>query len=210
MTRILVVDDQVLFSESIASVISNAAPDFEVVGVALSGRQGLEMAGELHPDVVLLDYRMDDLPGTHVARRLRESHPKMRIILLTIYPDSRAIAESEEASVDAFLVKNISIDKLVRTIRDVQSTHAPMQRRLRHSSPREVDELVDALTDRELRLFRMIGHGLTNDEIAEEMNLAEQTVKNYASRLYAKLDVTNRRDARDLYRMASIEPWRDK
>ena len=206
MIRILLVDDQTLIRQGI-KLLLDLEPDLEVVGLAGNGREALELAAELRPDVVLMDVRMPELDGVAATRALTARLPQTGVIILTTFDDDEYVFEGLKAGARGYLLKDVSSDEMAQAVRAVAAGQALIQpsvarkvvaefSRLAAGAPREQPpELAQPLTERELEVLRAMAAGQSNREIAELLVITEGTVKNHVSNLLAKLDVRDRTQA---------------
>ena len=202
--RVLLVDDQALVRTGFRMII-NTEPDLEVVGEAEDGRQAITQTHRLQPDVVLMDVRMPELDGVQATRQLAGPgvpHPT-KVIILTTFDLDEYVVEALRAGASGFLLKDASATTLVEAIRVVARGEALLaptvtRRLLDRFAPRlpAVDPLVThnlaTLTERELEILKLIARGLSNQEIATRLFLAETTVKTHVSNLLAKLQLRDR------------------
>ena len=207
-TRVLVVDDDPLVRSALGLMFGGHA-DLEVVGEAADGQEGLQLARQLRPDVVLMDIRMPRLDGLAATRELHLRPDPPRVIVLTTFDADEHIVEALGAGADGFLLKDTPPAEIVAAIRKVvdnepmlsPSVTRTLIRRLREE-PEEATSVAAAraeaaarlalLTDRERQVADAVGRGLSNAEIARELHLSVPTVKAHVSRLFDKLHVTNR------------------
>jgi DNA-binding NarL/FixJ family response regulator len=202
--RVLLVDDQALVRTGFRMII-NTEPDLQVVGEAADGRQAITQTHRLHPDVVLMDIRMPELDGVQATRQLAGPgvpHPT-KVIILTTFDLDEYVVEALRAGASGFLLKDASATTLVEAIRVVARGEALLaptvtRRLLDRFAPRlpAVDPLVihnlASLTEREREILKLIARGLSNQEIATRLFLAETTVKTHVSNLLAKLQLRDR------------------
>ena len=178
-----------------------AAGDFEVVGEAGTAEEAIGRIPATSPDVAVLDVRLPDGDGVEVCREVRSRHPEIACPMLTSYSDDEALFEAIMAGAAGYLLKQVRGNDLLDAIRAVASGRSLLDpaltqrvlERIRTGSAE--DERVARLTAQELRIFELIGEGLTNRQIAERVHLAEKTVKNYVSNLLMKLDMDRRTEA---------------
>jgi two-component system NarL family response regulator len=203
LVRVLVVDDHALFRYGLLQVLQTA-PDIEVVGEARDALSAIELAGEWLPDIVLMDVRMPGMSGIEAARRIRASQPAVRILMLTDSEDEDDLYRAVRAGATGYLLKEVAIDEIADAIRAVasgQSLVSPaMTTKLLsefNALSRRVEEEHDGrrLTPRELEVLRLIARGLSNKEIAAELVIAENTVRNHVRNILEKLEVRSRVEA---------------
>lgn len=193
--RLVLVDDHELVRHGIRALVE-AEPDLEVVGEAASVAEAVRRIGFDEPDVVVLDLDLPDGSGIEVCRRVRTVSPSSRVLILTGFADEAALAAAREAGAAGFVLKRIHQFDLVNDIRRVARggtafDGAPVAKP--GKSPD--DPLLDRLTDRERIILQLIAEGKTNREIADDLFLAEKTVKNYVSNLLMKMGIRHRAGA---------------
>jgi DNA-binding NarL/FixJ family response regulator len=202
-TKVLVVDDEQLLRTAFSSLIE-AEDDLRVVGEAGDGRQAVELAGQLSPDVVVMDVRMPIMDGIEATRRITSTssaHPP-RVLILTTFDLDEYVFEALQAGASGFALKSRPLDELLTAIRVVAAGDAllapSVTRRLishfanrdRRSSARS--RTMDLLTDREREVLVLVAHGLTNSEIADSLSVSLPTVKTHVSRILTKLEARDR------------------
>ncbi len=195
MTRVFLLDDHAVVRAGLAAVL-DAEADLEVVGQAGAPDEALEKIAETQPDIAVLDVRLGDGSGIDVCRDIRSRHPAIACIMLTSFADDRAIVGAGMAGAAAFVLKQVRGDELAETIRSVRDGRQlldPATVRMATDRLRSSGELrVEELSPQEKKLFVLIGDGYSNRQIADELFLAEKTVKNYVSGILAKLGMTRR------------------
>lgn len=198
--RILVVDDQALVREGIATILS-FQPDVEVVGQAEDGLEAVEMARLHKPDVVILDMKMPNQDGLSTIPKLKALNPATRILILTSFAESDRVYQAIKAGALGYLLKDTTRMQLMQAIRDVACGQACIQPSIAMKVIHEFDqrtgsaECVEALTRRESETLRLIARGLSNQEIAITLVVHERTIAKYVSNILNKLQVTNRTQA---------------
>jgi DNA-binding NarL/FixJ family response regulator len=196
--RVFLLDDHEIVRRGVVSVI-DAEPDMEVVGEAGTAEETLDMVEACNPDVAVLDIRLGDGSGVEVCRDIRSQYPDVKCLMLTSFEDDQALVEASLAGAAGYVLKQVQGGDLLEAIRMVadgrvlldRATIRLALRRLRESGESTVGEL----PPQELRVFELIGDGLSNREIAEEMILAEKTIKNYVTSLLQKLGMQRRTEA---------------
>ncbi|MEU3727428.1 response regulator transcription factor [Streptomyces sp. NPDC031705] len=207
--RVLIVDDQAMVRAGFAALLS-AQPDIDVVGEAPDGREGVRVSRTVHPDVVLMDVRMPELDGLSAARELLDpptgvTH-RPKVLMLTTFDIDDYVYEALRAGASGFLLKDAPPADLIAAVRVVASGEAllapSVTRRLiadfvrRRPAPRRDPALrLNGLTPRETEVLELIARGLSNQEIAAGLVVAEQTVKTHIGRVLAKLDLRDRAQA---------------
>jgi DNA-binding NarL/FixJ family response regulator len=198
--RVLVVDDHFVVRAGVASYIDSQS-DMTLVGDAASCSDALACVDELQPDVVLMDIRLSDGSGIDTTRKIRDSHPTTKVVMFTTYADLDLLRQSIEAGASGYVVKRMALKALVDTIRRVvageelvidERAEAALET---GGAEAHLAERLRRLSPQERRVLSLISDGLTNRQIADELNLAEKTVKNYVSALLHKLDMTRRAEA---------------
>jgi DNA-binding NarL/FixJ family response regulator len=204
--RLLIVDDQVLFLESLSTFLRNYAEDIEVVGLARNGREALDKAATLHPDIVLMDVHMPVMDGVEATGRLIEAQPGVRILILSTYDEDEYVRRALKLGAAGYLLKDISPTELIASIRALKSGAVQISPQIvaklmksviaeEPSPAREIAERLEwfkSLTPREREVFTLIATGYDNAQIAEELHMAEHTVRNHVSMIYSKLGVQDR------------------
>jgi DNA-binding NarL/FixJ family response regulator len=198
--RVFLVDDHEVVRRGVRDMLE-AEGDIEVVGEASTADEATRGIAALRPDVAILDARLPDGSGIDVCRAVRSQDPTIRALILTSYDDDEALFAAIMAGAAGYVLKQVRGNDLVVTVRHVaagQSTLDPgvtetVLERLRSGPPS--DPAVARLTGQERRILTLIGEGLTNRQIAQQLGLAEKTVKNYVSSLLAKLGLGSRTQA---------------
>ncbi|MGT2427172.1 response regulator [Amnibacterium kyonggiense] len=204
--RVLVVDDQAMVRAGFAALL-DAQPDLEVVGQAADGAEGVRLAAEIRPDVVLMDVRMPVLDGIEATRAMLADRavPQPKIVMLTTFDVDDYVLEALRAGASGFLLKDALPDDLVEAVRVVARGDAllapSVTRRLierfaaRPTGTTAIGSDLDVLTERERAVLREVAQGRSNSEIAGVLFIAEQTVKSHVSRVLTKLGLRDRAQA---------------
>ncbi len=203
--RVLIVDDHALFRRGLELVLSQEE-DIDVVSEATDGVEAVERATELVPDVVLMDVRMPRASGIEAARAIRERLSATKVIMLTVSDDERDLYESVLAGANGYLLKEVSIEEVADAVRAVARGHSLISPSMASKLLQEFNELArrveerqratsPRLTDRELEVLKLVAKGLSNREIAHELYIAENTVKNHIRNVLEKLNLHSRMEA---------------
>ncbi|MGZ4691988.1 MAG: response regulator transcription factor [Acidimicrobiales bacterium] len=200
MIRVFLLDDHEIVRRGLRDLLESAG-DIEVVGEAGTAEEALGRIPATTPDVAVLDVRLPDGSGIEVCRDVRSRHPEIHCLMLTSFSDDEALFDAIMAGASGYVLKQIRSSELVDAIRTVASGQSLLDpqltqkvlERLRNGD--EQDERLKHLTDQERRILGYLADGLTNRQIADEMFLAEKTVKNYMSNLLAKMGVSRRTEA---------------
>jgi two-component system, NarL family, response regulator DevR len=194
-TRVFLLDDHEVVRHGLAALI-DGQDDLEVVGQAGTLAGVVDAVGRCSPDVAVLDVRLPDGSGLEACREIRSAHPDVACLMLTSFADDRVMVDAALAGAAGFVLKEIRGDAIVEAIRKVGGGVVLLDAaevRMATERLRAAGELlVDDLTPQEQRIFRLIGEGRTNREIADALNIAEKTVKNRITMLLAKLGMTRR------------------
>ncbi|MDE7301162.1 MAG: response regulator transcription factor [Clostridia bacterium] len=201
MIKVMLVDDQIILAEGIKSVLETS-DDIRVVGVASDGTEAVEMADSLKPDVVLMDIRMPNMNGVAATKKIKETRPECKIIILTTFDDSDYILSAINNGASGYLLKDIGSTALIDAIRNAHAGDTILPSKI---AKKITDAAIMVSSDRELKLKRAFGlsereagiammllEGFTNRQIAAALKLTDGTSRNYISAIYLKLGVENR------------------
>jgi DNA-binding NarL/FixJ family response regulator len=206
--RVILVDDQPIVRAGFRMILKDE-PDIDVVGEGQDGRAAVELASHLRPDVVVMDVRMPVMDGIEATRRLTaaaDPDAPTRVLVLTTFDADDLVVDALRAGASGFLLKDVTPEDFAAAVRTIASGDAllapSVTRRLlermrdRLPGPSDAaDERLRELTERELEVFRLVARGLSNREIADELSLAEPTVKTHVSHILLKLDLRDRAGA---------------
>ncbi len=203
-TRVFLVDDHEVVRRGLKELL-DAEEDIDVVGDAATAGMALSGIANTAPDVALLDVRLPDGNGVEVCREVRARDPRIACLMLTSFSDDEALFDAIMAGAAGYLLKDIKGTDLLDAVRRVARGESLLDptltgkvlERLRQGD--EEDPRLASLSDQERRILELIADGLTNRQIAEQMHLAEKTVKNYVSNLLSKLGMQRRTEAAVFY-----------
>jgi DNA-binding NarL/FixJ family response regulator len=197
--RVLVADDQSMVRAGFRMLLAGEA-DIEVVAEASNGREAVEKASRFRPAVILMDIRMPELDGLQATRRILEADNGARVLILTTFDLDEYVYEALRAGASGFVLKDDSPEQLIAAIRTVANGDALLSptitkrviqkfaRMPRPAPPKELDDL----SERERDVFRLMAHGLSNGEIAQELFISETTVKTHVTHILQKLNLRDR------------------
>ena len=202
MTRVMLVDDHELVRQGIAAMLTGAG-DVQVVAVARTGREALEVARRELPDVVLMDVRMPDMDGLEATRKLKEERPRTAVVMLTMHDNPSYLRDAVRAGAAGYLLKDVSKDELVDAIRQVATGGAFIESQMLKGMLSEMKPQGGAapspaaknLTKREREILAFVAEGMSNREIAEKLVLSPETVKSHVAAILEKLGVSDRTQA---------------
>ena len=190
--RILIADDHMLMRMGISTLVSTDK-SMTVVGEARNGREAVELAGSLRPDVVIMDLMMPEMSGGEATKAIHEAHPGIKIVILTTYGTSAELATAvTNGAVGVLLKDKVEMD-LLSTIRFVVAGNQVIPTRL--LAQIEEDKAMGKLTDRQMEILASVAEGQSNADIALQFGLSEITVKKHLSAIFERLGVANRSEA---------------
>ena len=190
--RILIADDHMLMRMGVSALVSTAK-DMTVVGEARNGREAVELAGTLRPDVVIMDLMMPEMSGGEATKAIHEAHPGIKIVILTTYGTSAELATAVTNGAVGILLKDKVAMDLLNTIRFVVEGNQVIPTRL--LAQIEEDKAMGKLTDRQMEILASVAEGQSNADIALQFGLSEITVKKHLSAIFERLGVANRSEA---------------
>ena len=200
--RVLIADDHPLFRHGIQALL-NATSDIEVVGEAKTGEEVIALAATLQPDVILMDIQMPGVNGIEATRRILQTSPHIRILMVTMFEDDASVFTAMRAGARGYALKDTAKAEMLRAIRAVGGGEAifspAIATRLLEffAAPRPVlpPQVFPELTEREREILNLIALGHSNNEIASRLVLSPHTVRNYVSNVFSKLQVADRAHA---------------
>jgi two-component system response regulator NreC len=199
-TRVLIADDHAIVRAGLRALVKGEA-GLELVGEASGGREALELAESLRPDILVLDLSMPDLDGIQVTRRIQASLPGVRVLMLTVHENEALAREAVRAGASGYIIKQAAEAELISAIHTVQIGDVyvpPKMLRALLAEPQKAKapslRPEELLTPRELDVLNLIVQGYTNRQVADELQLSMRTVEGYRANLTEKLGLHNRAD----------------
>lgn len=210
LVRLLVVDDSELVRAGLRAALAEET-GIQVVAEAGTGASAVAAAAAHHPDVVLLDVRLPDFSGFEAARLISGQSPSTRIIFLSSVVDDAMLLRAIESGGSGFLLKELSLDRLVQSIRSVAEGSSIIDPQLtarvlalmRSPTSQPPASRLESLSVQEQRVLALVAEGKTNKEVGVALDLSEKTVRNYLANVFSKLNLTRRSQAAALYARAS-------
>lgn len=197
--RILIVDDHPIVQQGYIQIISHC-PEFEVCGCAESEQQARELVRTTNPALAILDIRLKDGNGLELTKDLQQSHQGLKILIISAHDENLYAERALNAGALGYLCKHEATGKLLKAIQTVlqgevfvsdQITRQLLRRRVKPAAESSQQTVLDELTDRELQVFELIGHGETTRQIADKLYLSPKTVERYKENIKQKLQIAN-------------------
>jgi DNA-binding NarL/FixJ family response regulator len=193
---VVLVEDHPVVRAGLSELLSETG-DIRVVGVAANGAEALELLESVKPAVILMDLSMPVMDGIESTRRIRDSYPELRVVILTSFSDQQGILEALDAGAIGYLMKDAEPDELFRGVRSAAAGESPL-------APAAASALIHArrgpgeapdLTDRETEVLELLAEGLPNKLMARRLEISEKTVKTHLTSIYRRIGVTSRTEA---------------
>ncbi len=200
--RVVIADDHPLFRDGLRAMFESE-PDIELVGEASNGQEAVELASLLKPDVALMDIQMPDLDGIEATRRVIAASPNTRVLVVTMFEDDESVLAAMRAGARGYVVKGIRSADAIRAIRAVaegeaifsQAVASRLVHMLTDARHRTQPEAFPELTERERQTLGLMAQGHKNAAIAERLHLSPNTVRNYVTSIFDKLELADRSEA---------------
>jgi RNA polymerase sigma factor (sigma-70 family) len=209
--RVMIVDDHPVFRQGLRDILETES-DFDVVGEASDGQKALQLSRDLCPDVILMDINLPTVNGLQVTRQIKGEQAGIKIIMLTGYDNEEQVLHAIRAGASAYCPKDILPEDLIQTIEtavegyyvvgEERLTEEGMQNWLEdelgvraNAFGQNVDEMFMPLSPREMQILKLVTRGMSNKEIAYQLGISHQTVKNHMTSILRKLDVEDRTQA---------------
>ena len=198
--KVLIAEDHEMVRESLSNMLSNY-PTIHVVGTACNGREAIEKAKQLEPDVVLMDIKMPNMDGIKACRLLKKAQPDVRVIMLTIMDDESHVIDAITAGASGYILKSMSVNELLRAIKLAVEGKSLLHPTATKQLINEFNKLSDDgasrfhISDRELEVLQLLAYGYTNKEVARDLTISQQTVKSHVIHIFQKLGASDRTEA---------------
>lgn len=199
--RVLLVDDHALFRKGLASLLKGLK-ELEVIGEAGNGKEALEKARILNPDIIIMDVEMPELNGVAAVKSIKKEMPLCKIVMLTITDDDDNLFNSIKNGAQGYLLKSMDPDHLIEEIKGLIRGEAALSKSVASKILKEFANICqksisinyqkNSLTDREIEVLSLVAQGITNKEIAVSLSITENTVKNHLCNIMEKLHLQNR------------------
>lgn len=194
MIRVMLAEDHQIVRQGTRLFLESEG--INVIGEATNGREAVEMARALQPDVVVMDVHMPELTGVEATRRIRHENPDVRVLILTAYDEAAYVRALLDAGADGFILKTAGMSDLLNALYDVAAgKNAFDAHALQLAKSGTLPTQVEGLTDRELDVLRHASRGLTNKQIGETLFISARTVQGHLQNIYQKLGVSTRTEA---------------
>ena len=195
MTTVLLVDDHRLVRAGLAALLASS-DDIEVVGEAADGQQAIELAAQLHPDVVLMDLSMPVLDGVEATRRIVAHAPGTHVVVLTSFADHHRVTDAVAAGAVGYLLKDCDPQDVIGAVRSAAGGHVPIDPRVaRALLPAPDHRANDSLSARERQVLHLLARGMANKQIGRALGISERTVKVHVGNIFRRLGVNDRTSA---------------
>jgi DNA-binding NarL/FixJ family response regulator len=200
--RVVLADDHAVVRKGIREFLEDEG-DISVVGEAADGQQAVDLVAEHDPDVAVLDIQMPGLSGIEATRRIKAGYPDVRVLVLTAYDDDPYIFALLQAGASGYVLKTADSAELVRAVRTVYQGESALdpavaQKVVQHLAsgrPLGAQTTVEALTERETEILRLVAEGLTNKAVGQALGISDRTVQGHLANIYGKLQVGSRTEA---------------
>ena len=195
--KVLFVDDHEMVRIGISSYLSTQ-PDIEVVGEGKSGKEAIQLAHELKPDLILMELLMDDMDGVDATAQVKKDLPHIKVVMLTSYIEDNEVYRALDSGVDSYILKTTSAKDIAEAIRKTQNDESVFEAEVlvkMRNRMKQRAELYEMLTEREMEILLLIAKGYSNQEIASASHITIKTVKTHVSNILSKLEVQDRTQA---------------
>jgi DNA-binding NarL/FixJ family response regulator len=216
--KILLADDQQLFSDNLKLMLETLSEDIRVTGIACNGEEAVAMADQEQPDIILMDVSMPVLDGVEATKILHQKYPDIKIVMLTTFPDDTYVQDALHYGAYGYILKNMRSEDLIASIRAISRGAALFSpvilEKLLHRDAAKLDgdkehneygEIMNRLGNREREILNLVAKGYGNKKIADTLFISEPTVRNYISSIYAKVGTKDRLEVMSIAQRGSGE-----
>lgn len=220
--KVLLVDDQILFIESLKSVLETIAEDIVITELAHNGKEALESIKKDPPEIVLLDVRMPVMDGVETVKIIHKKYPDIKVMMLTTFDDDEYVHEALKYGAAGYMLKDVPPENLVDSIRAIKAGTVQISPRIMvklvdfsdaealPAQAKDSIKAIETLSRREKEILYLISKDLDNIQIGEKLFIAEQTVKNHVHSIYSKLSIHDRSTAIKIANSAHMEYFYDE
>jgi DNA-binding NarL/FixJ family response regulator len=192
--RVLIADDHLVVREGLVVMLQSTG-EFEIVGQAVDGKEAIQLAERLHPDVVLVDVQMPGVGGIEATRQIKERVPTAQVVILSTFDQDEYIYRSIQAGAKGYVLKDSGLDELLAVVRAAARGESLLPAHIAAKLARRVAAPRRELSKREYEVLCLLAKGLRNREIAKRLGITERTVKNHVAQIIVKLGVRSRTEA---------------
>lgn len=216
--KILLADDQQLFSDNLKLMLETLSEDIRVTGIACNGEEAVAMADQEQPDIILMDVSMPVLDGVEATKILHQKYPDIKIVMLTTFPDDSYVQHALQYGAYGYILKNIRSEDLIASIRAISRgaalfSPAVLERLLHEEAEQPEDseegkkyrDIMKKLGNREKDILKLLAQGYNNQKIADALFISEPTVRNYISSIYAKVGTKDRLEVMSFAQKGRLE-----
>jgi DNA-binding NarL/FixJ family response regulator len=216
--KVLLADDQRLFSDNLKLMLETLSEDIRVTGIASNGREAVAMAEAQQPDIILMDVSMPEMDGVEATKTLHHKYPEIKIVMLTTFPDDTYVQDALHYGAYGYILKNMRSEDLIASIRAIARgaalfSPAILEKLLHRDDIRpdsgrernEYHEIMNRLGNREKEILNLVAKGYSNRKIADTIFVSEPTVRNYISSIYAKVGTKDRLEVMSIAQKGTIE-----
>ena len=215
--RLLLADDHPALLEGLGTVLKIKYPEIEVIGMAADGIEAVDLTAKCRPDIVLMDIKMPGMSGTDATKQIKRRWPDTRVLMLTTFDDSELISDAMKAGANGYILKETPIENIVKAIEAVHEgnvlisqkvveklasgqpehmgSRVPPEKKTRAATSDAAPDGIVSLTRREKEIYGLMVCGMTNQQIADELNIREKTVRNHVHGIYDIIGMHNRTQA---------------
>lgn len=214
--KVLLVDDQILFIESLKAVLETLADDIKIINIAHNGLEAIKLVKKQVPDIILLDVRMPGMDGVETVKLLHKKYPEIKIMMLTTFDDDEYVHKALEYGAAGYMLKDVPPADLINSIRALNNGTIQMSPQImvklmdpsgtgNNPDRKYASREIERLSKREQEILFLVASNMDNSKISDKIFIAEQTVKNHISSIYSKLGIHDRAAAIKLAEASNLE-----